>query len=695
MTGKACNMRFVPQWKSFFIAGCGALFVSAAQAQTPIPIGQAQGVIGPEEQATAHDSPIPKENETTIQGVVYEKTLQLGGRNPLHGFFMQNTSVQADKDPNTSDGIFVFIGGRTEIGRGPDAYLPMVGDEIVLKGRIEEYKGVTQLSKPVLVSKLCAGVDLEKELPAIELAPPADKAEADRYYERLEGMRVRVPSGCVTTAPRSGFDEIYLTPATSSFGKRTEPYTNRLFRDTHPLDNIPDQLFDDGNGEMIVIGNQGLAAAAPGAEAPLLPPVRTFSTLTAPATGGLSYSFGKYIVYVADAPPVFKPGVDPALNHPLPAPDLTKQLSIGCYNVENLYDFRDDPSDPNDFTGNPGAYGIKPPFNYVPKDEAVYRHRLSEQAQQMVAELHAPDVLLIQEAEDQDMGGIVNGAFAVGAPDGKPDTLQELTLAIAAAGGPAYDAVFDRDGADHRGIICAFLYRTDRVRLLDPAKDPILGTNPSLDYTGQAAPYNADVSNPKALNALAPSGVEADDEGGSFVHSRAPQLAGFEIFPAKAGEGTGVRIYLINNHQSSRPNERVAVRKEQANFSASVVKAILATDPQALVMNAGDMNVFPRPDDPFRPGDKAFPSDQLKGLYDAGLYNVFDHLVEVAPASAYSYVYNGTVQTLDQMFLTPALKQRLASAAEVHINSDFPSDHTEDGARGASDHDPMVARFTF
>jgi hypothetical protein len=53
--------------------------------------------------------------------------------------------------------------------------------------------------------------------------------------------------------------------------------------------------------------------------------------------------------------------------------------------------------------------------------------------------------------------------------DGKPDVLQELALKIAALGGPAYDAAFDRNSSDLRGIAPAFLYRTDRVELVSPA----------------------------------------------------------------------------------------------------------------------------------------------------------------------------------------------------------------------------------
>ena len=47
----------------------------------------------------------------TVQGVIYETTLQAisNSTNTYKGFFIQNTAATADADPNTSDGLFVFM----------------------------------------------------------------------------------------------------------------------------------------------------------------------------------------------------------------------------------------------------------------------------------------------------------------------------------------------------------------------------------------------------------------------------------------------------------------------------------------------------------------------------------------------------------------------------------------------------------
>ena len=45
-------------------------------------------------------------------------------------------------------------------------------------------------------------------------------------------------------------------------------------------------------------------------------------------------------------------GIDPALNAPPTPGNRHVEYSVGDYNVENLYDYRDDPFDSCDFAGN-------------------------------------------------------------------------------------------------------------------------------------------------------------------------------------------------------------------------------------------------------------------------------------------------------------------------------------------------------
>ena len=71
----------------------------------------------------------------------------------------------------TSDGVWIFQ-GRSATLRG--GYEPRVGDEVVLRGEVTEYFNQTQLSRVSLVRVVREGVDLARELPPFEAAPPDD-----------------------------------------------------------------------------------------------------------------------------------------------------------------------------------------------------------------------------------------------------------------------------------------------------------------------------------------------------------------------------------------------------------------------------------------------------------------------------------------------------------------------------------------
>ncbi len=632
-----------------------------------------------------------------IKGVVYETTLArtAAGANQ-YGFFIQNTAAQSDGDPTTSDGIWIFMGAFADVLNvvsGQPSYIPKVGDEIVLRGAVSEFFNFTQLSSPRFVKLTGTALNVDALVPPVDANPPSDLDTANTYWERLESMRLRVPGNSLVTDgldvfPGTADTEMWLVRGDSEIAQRTG-YAQRVFRDAHPLDDLPG-LVDNGNGFRILVGALGLKSLA-NDNTLLLPPSRTFAHVTNALVGGLNFSFNKYRLET-EVTPSLANGIDPALNAPPTAGNRQIQYSVGDYNVENLYDYRDDPNDGCDFTGNSGCPGVSPPFDYVPASDAVYQERLGLIAQQIVGDLHAPDILLVQEAEDQDICAVSAGSLVCGTADnadGKPDTLQELALRIKAQSGVAYDAAYDRDGSDDRGIVAALMYRTDRVEILPATADhPVLGSSPQVSYVTPGNAYNSQVQNPKALNAPLPPEILAlpsSQRDGVEVYTRDPQVGLFRIWRTAVGVGAWIDVYAISNHFSSTPDGRVAQRREQARYLAQIVDALGAG---VRVVAGGDFNVFPRPDDPLQP-----PSDQLGPLYDQGLENLWDTMVAQVPAAAYSYVFVGMAQTLDGQFVTDNLLAELAQARVAHVNADFAADYPGDGARGLSDHDPMASRF--
>jgi uncharacterized protein len=680
---------------------CAAAVPASVQAQEPPmrSIGEIQGHVADTDVGTAHRSPFTGQ-EVRTRGVVTQKIVtRTSAGQPNYGFFLQSAESSADGDPNSSDGIFVFQSRFRDLIGG---YVPAVGDEIVVRARVTEFFNLTELTSARLLEQVGTGVDV----PAVEADPPADLADAERWWERREGMSVRVPAGSLATSGRDVFastadGEAWVMRGDNPLAKRRDPFARRAFRDPHPLDDRPWPRFDNGNGYRILLGSLGVKGTADDSTA-LIAPFRTFDRVANELVGGVYYSFGKYSVQPAQQAQL-QPGADPSRNAPPRRPDRDDEYSVANYNVENLYDFRDDPHDGCDFTGNAGCPGVNPPFDYVPASDAEYRAKLAEQAQQIDQDLHRPDVLLVQEAEDQDICSIQAGVLVCGdetAGDGRPDTLQELALAIEARSGVRYAAALDRDGADDRGIVSGFLYRTDRVQLpAASAGDPVLGSTPEVEYRAPGLAYNGDVQNPKVLNAELPADVDrSTGVDGDTVYTRPPQVARFRVWRDRIGRGRSVELVAFSNHFSSTPDARVGQRIEQSRYGAALVEAAAGRRGvrNARVLFGGDLNVFPRPDDPFAPGDPLFPSDQLGPLYDeAGLENLWDELVRQVPASAYTYVFEGQAQTLDHQFVSRRLERDLNQVRVAHVNADWPADFAGDGARGASDHDPVVSRFSF
>ena len=621
-----------------------------------VPIGTVNGPVGPTDDGTAHRSPLapPSGNGAggiaTVQGVIFEKTLATtsgGGTN--YGFFIQNTSATADTDPNTSDGLFVYMSTLSSMNGPTGPYTPAVGDEIVVSGSINEYYNMTELSNPTLIELVQSGVDLETALPAFVAAPTANLADANRYWERRQGMRGQVPANSIVLNGRNVFSppdaEIWLAAPDSTIALRGDPYQRRAFRDAHILDDNYDPLNWDGNGYRILIGSMGIKYTEGNSQA-LIAPARTFDTVTNAPVGGVNYSFSKFRIEVTTQPEL-SDGPDPAANNP-PQAILDRSLAYNIvdYNLENLYDYRDNPLSGCDFAGNTGCplmapflSAVTPPYDYVPASDAVYQARLNDIALQIINDLHSPDVLMVQEVENQDICNATSGVLTCNTADGsladgKPDVLQELALKVAFLGGPAYDAAWDSHSSDLRGIAPAFLYRTDRVQLVDPAGNPLLGTTPAIDYPGASVTYDGDVVNPKTLNAVLPASFAAADAcETAWVFPRAPDVGLFRIYSTSIGVGSYRDVYAINNHFKSGPDSCVKHRTEQAKYNAALVAFLQTTDPYALIVVGGDLNVYPRPDDPFAPIGQPTSSDQLGALYAAslGLTNMWDVLLGQAP----------------------------------------------------------------
>ncbi|KAI1506112.1 endonuclease/exonuclease/phosphatase family protein [Biscogniauxia marginata] len=314
-------------------------------------------------------------------------------------------------------------------------------------------------------------------------------------------------------------------------------------------------------------------------------------------------------------------------------------ITVGFYNVENLH------------AGDTAHI------------EAVARH--------LVEYLKAPDLVYVQEVQD-DNGETDDGTVDAGA------TLAALAAAVrslsANATAYSYAYINPADGADGGApggnIRVAYLYRPTVLRLRDGTAGDAAAANEVLP--GPELRYNPGLIDP--LNE-------------AWADSRKPLAAAWETV-----DGSGATLFTVNVHWTSkggssslhgdaRPpvNGGVEKRRAQANVTASFVSSLLAADPSAYVLAAGDFNEFAFA----APLSSDFAA--LSGLVD------LDEAAGIEPRERYTYLYDMSSQELDHAFASPALVA--ASDApqvefeHVHVNTWLAYDDQ------TSDHDPSVGRF--
>ncbi|WP_329534696.1 endonuclease/exonuclease/phosphatase [Streptomyces sp. NBC_01450] len=304
------------------------------------------------------------------------------------------------------------------------------------------------------------------------------------------------------------------------------------------------------------------------------------------------------------------------------------ELAVATYNVENL--------DPGDGT-------------------------FAAHAAAIVNNLQSPDIVSLEEIQDNN-GATDDGTVAA------DQTVNKLIDAIVAAGGPKYDwrsidPVNDKDGGEPGGNIRqVFLFNPERVSFTDRA--------------GGDSTTAVGVTKVHGKAQLTASPGRIDPANTAWTSSRKP-LAGEFVFRGKT-------VFVIANHLNSKGGDQGLTaqyqpparssetqRHLQATAVNSFVNEILKTQKNADVLALGDMNDFEF-------------SDTTKILEGDG--ELWSAIKSLPKSERYTYDYQGNQQVLDQILVSPSIRQGCDFDYDsVHINSEF-SDQI-------SDHDPQVLRF--
>ncbi|MCA9973143.1 MAG: DUF11 domain-containing protein [Anaerolineales bacterium] len=538
-------------------------------------------------------------------------------------FYMQEPNP--DGDVGTSEGIFVDVSGSASIN---------VGDEVQVSGVVaESYPGgdTANLSTTLIDNASVAVLSSGNALPAPVVVGQGGRVPPTMVIDDDANGNVNTGGSFDPTQDGIDFYESMegmllqvndaLVVGINRFGEIAVVGDDGQFASTlTPRGGIVIQP-DDYNPERIIIDDLLVAAE---------PDVNIGDTLPGVITGVLSYDFGNFkLLNPAPLPPVVSGGLT---QETTTLSGTADHLRVATFNVENL-----DPGDPQ------------------AKFDAL--------GSQIANNLAAPDIIVLEEIQDN------NGETNDGTVDASL-TYQTLITAIVAAGGPTYEY---RDiapqnnqdgGAPGANIRVGFLFNPARVSFVDRAGGTATAaTTVTVGATG-------------ALE-LSYSPGRIDPTAGAFDDSRKPLVGEFRF--------NGHPVFVIGNHFNSKGGDSPlfgsfqppilaseAQRLQQAQVVNDFVDSILALDPNANVIVAGDLNDFQ-----FSP-----PLMVLEG-------GVLKNLIELLPvAERYTYVYDGNSQALDHILVSGnLLGPAQAEVDVVHTNAEFDTDFRY------TDHDPVLAQL--
>ncbi|MGW2559671.1 endonuclease/exonuclease/phosphatase family protein [Streptomyces sp. NPDC001514] len=559
-------------------------------------------------QGTTRMSPLVGQQVTDVEGIVIGVRTYGSSR----GFWIQDP--QADANPATSEGIFVFTGATPTVA---------VGDAVKVSGTVGEYvpgglssgnQSLTQISKPAVTvvssgNALPEAVTVSGWTVPSAYAPEGDPAAANSinalplqprsyaldYYESLEGSNVRIGTSRVVGAT-DPYAELWVT---------VKPWENPTWRGGARY----------GSYESQNTGRLQIQSLVPLAQQPF-PKANVGDVLSGTTEGPLDFNqFGGYTITARTLGTV----TDRELERESTRPQRRGELAIATYNVENL-----DPSDPQE------------------KFDAL--------AQAVVGNLASPDILALEEIQDNN-GAKNDGTVAA------DQTIGKFTAAIAAAGGPAYewrtvDPENNKDGGEPGGNIRqVFLFNPERVSFTDRAGGNATAATGVVREEGHAA--------------LTLSPGRIDPANTAWGNSRKP-LAGEFVF-------RGRTVFVIANHFGSKGGDEglashhqppvrssEAKRLQQAQAVNAFVKDVLKAQRNADVVVLGDINDFEF-------------SATTQALTDGGV--LYPAIKSLPRGERYSYVYQGNSQVLDQILTSPSIDD--FSYDSVHINAEFADQNSD------------------
>jgi hypothetical protein len=186
------------------LVGSAVVVAGTAQADTSTASLPLPPVITPISaiQGTGATSPLAGQ-AVTVDAIV---TSLFERQDVLDGFFVQTPDADADADPATSEGIFVFC-------RGACPSTLATGDRVAVDGVVGEFFGMTQVSATTAGATTIISSGNPLPTPTAVALPAPGSTRAPATFESLEGMIVTFPQTLVVSEyfQLARFGEVVLT----------------------------------------------------------------------------------------------------------------------------------------------------------------------------------------------------------------------------------------------------------------------------------------------------------------------------------------------------------------------------------------------------------------------------------------------------------------------------------------------------
>jgi hypothetical protein len=506
----------------------------------------------------------------------------------------------------------------------------------------------TQITAPTAIVPGSVAQPLPAAVPLSATFP--DPAGVFDQLERLEGMRVRVPSLTVTAPGEGTIHEPSATATATGVFHGVLTGMPRPFRepgirapDAAPSGSIPPIPRFDGNPQTLRVDSG--AAGQPIVD----PATGTVVSLEGP----LRYQ-DRYYTIVPSSPITAAGGASPV---PVAAPGAG-EYTLASLDLQRFYDDVDDTS-----IGEPVLTTV------------AFANRVEKASRAIRQFLRTPDIVAVQEAENlsalQVLASRVNAdAVTAGDPD------------------PGYVAILV-EGQAPSGLDSGFLVRASPV----PGSRPRVAVQAVVQELAGTLLVNPD-SSTASLWERPPLRLDVVVNGPGGVSQA------IEVINVQFRSRDGIDSIATGTNGWATVGAEVRGRRHsQASDLADLVQARQTADATERIAVVGGFESFPFNDGfvdvlatlrgtPAPDSETAVPGD--------GADRVDPDLQLLEPdAPGYSVLDRGDAAATDHVVVNDDLAEQAAGLQYAHIAADFPETDRNDAltATRVSDHDPLVASF--